>query len=39
MRPKKTPKKGEGFTDEERAEMKERAQELKAEALIYKTVK
>ena len=32
MSPKKATQKSEGFTDEERAAMKERAQELKAEA-------
>jgi uncharacterized protein YdhG (YjbR/CyaY superfamily) len=32
MSPKKDTQKSEGFTDEERAAMKERAQELKAEA-------
>jgi uncharacterized protein YdhG (YjbR/CyaY superfamily) len=32
MSPKKTPQKSKGFTAEERAAMKERAQELKAEA-------
>jgi len=32
MNPKKTEKKSRGFTDEEKAAMKERAQELKAEA-------
>ncbi len=33
---KSTTKKSEGFTDEERAAMKERAQELKAEARVNK---
>jgi uncharacterized protein YdhG (YjbR/CyaY superfamily) len=36
MSPKKDTQKSEGFTDEERAAMKERAQELKAEARASK---
>ena len=36
MTPKKDPQKSEGFSDEERAAMKERAQELKAEARANK---
>ena len=36
MSPKKDTQKSEGFTDEERAAMKERAQELKAEARANK---
>lgn len=36
MSPKKAPQKSEGFSDEERAAMKERAQELKAEARANK---
>ncbi|MDO9303288.1 MAG: hypothetical protein Q7T89_18000, partial [Anaerolineales bacterium] len=36
MSPKKDTQKSKGFTDEERAAMKERAQELKAEARANK---